>query len=221
MKKILNVLIIEDHQLIINAYKTILDELQTKNKIKQCDIDQATCCDSALELIKEKIYDLVFLDISIPASKDGQFQSGEDLGALILKMFPEVKIIVITTYDNPLLLNNILFFISPKGFLNKGEVTTKILSEAIVKVLKGDTYYSTSILNLLHKNLSSKIYLDAKDKQILYELSKGVKTIDLKSTIPLSQGGIEKRKRLLKQTFKTKNQDDAALINAAMQKGFM
>jgi DNA-binding NarL/FixJ family response regulator len=221
MKKNLNLLLIDDHPVISDSYKTILNNLREKNKIDSYHTDEATCCDSALKFIEEKTYDLVFLDISLPPSKDGSFKSGEDLGRLLLKKFPETKILVLTSHDDPLLLNNILYFISPKGFMCKNDVTTKTLSEAIVKILNDDTYYSTSISNLIHKNISSKIILDDKDKQILYELSKGVKTIDLKIKIPLSQAGIEKRKRLLKETFNTKKLDDTALINAAIEKGFL
>lgn len=221
MKKPLNLLLIDDHQMISDGYKNILNDLRNKNKIEAYHTDEATCCDSALKFIEDKTYDLVFLDISLPASKYGLFQSGEDLGRYLLKKSPETKILVLTSHDDPLLLNNILYFISPKGFMCKGDVTTKSLSEAIVKILKGNTYYSTSISNLIHKNISSKIILDDKDKQILYELSKGVKTINLKNTIHLSQAGIEKRKRLLKEIFNTKKLDDTALINAAIDKGFL
>src|SRR5690554_530662 len=221
MKKTLNLLLIDDHPVISDSYKNILEALRTENRIAPYHTDEATCCESAFKLIEEKTYDLVFLDISLPASKDGLFQSGEDLGRLLLKKLPETKILVLTSHDDPLLLNNILHLISPKGFMYKGDVTTKTLSEAIIKILNGDTYYSTLILNLLHKNLSSKIILDFKDKQILYELSKGVRTINLKDKIHLSQAGIEKRKRILKETFNTKNLDDSALIEAAIKKGFL
>ena len=221
MKKSLNLLLIDDHPFIINGYKNILNNLREENKINSYHTDEANCCDSALKFIEDKTYDLVFLDISLPASKDGLFQSGEDIGRLLLKKFPETKILVLTSHDDPLLLNNILHFISPKGFMCKGDVTTETLSEAIIKILSGNTYYSTEISNLIHKNISSKIILDDKNKQILYELSKGVKTIDLKNVIPLSQAGIEKRKRLLKETFKTKQLDDTALIKAAIETGFL
>ena len=74
---------------------------------------------------------------------------------------------------------------------------------------------------MIQKDISSKIILDTKDKQILYELSKGVKTIDLKQKVHLSQAGVEKRKRILKETFNTKHLDDSALIEAAIKKGFL
>ncbi len=221
MKETLKILLIDDHPFSIDGYKNIIEVLHTNKEINKYTTDEAYCCESALQLIQNNIYDLVLLDISLPPSKNGLFQSGEDLGRLILKKYPETKIIVITSFHDPLVLNNILHTISPKGFLFRGDVSSRILSAAILKVLKGDTYYSTLILNLIQKNLSSKIILDAMDKQILYELSKGVKTVDLKNTIPLSQAGIEKRKRILKETFNTKRQDDSALIKAVIEKGYL
>ncbi|MFV0573497.1 MAG: response regulator [Xanthomarina gelatinilytica] len=221
MKKAIRVLLIDDHPFSLEGYKLVLNELHSKQKINQYYTDEAYCCETALNYIKNKSYDLVILDISLPPSEDGLFQSGLDLGRLLTKKNPITKIIVITSHNDPLLLNNILYTLSPKGFLYRGDINARILSDSIVSILNNNTYFSTLILNLIHKNLSSNIILDAKDKQILYELSKGVKTIDLKNVIPLSQAGIEKRKRLLKETFKTKQLDDTALIKAAIETGFL
>ncbi|EGV42300.1 response regulator transcription factor [Bizionia argentinensis JUB59] len=221
MKKILNLLLIDDHPITIDGYKNILETLHATKEIYDYNTDESYCCETAFKLIENKTYDLVLLDISLPPSKDGMFKSGEDLGQFILKRHPKTKILVITSFNDPILLNNILHFISPKGFLYKGDINVRLLSEAIINVLNGNTYYSTLILNLIQKNLSSRIFLDVMDKQILYQLSKGVKTVDLKKTIPLSQAGIEKRKRILKDTFNTKSLDDSALIRAVIEKGYL
>src|SRR5690606_19309943 len=115
MKKSLNLLLIDDHPFIINGYKNILNNLREENKINSYHTDEANCCDSALKFIEDKTYDLVFVDICIPASKDGLFQSGVDIGRLLLKKFPETKCIILTSHEDGLLHNPILHLISPQG----------------------------------------------------------------------------------------------------------
>ena len=137
MKETLKILLIDDHPFSIDGYKNIIELLRTNNELNRYTTDEAYCCESALQLIQNNIYDLVLLDISLPPSKNGLFQSGEDLGRLILKKYPETKIIVITGFHDPLVLNNILHTISPKGFLFRGNVSSRILSAAILKVLNG------------------------------------------------------------------------------------
>ena len=105
--------------------------------------------------------------------------------------------------------------------LFKGDVGLSTVSEALTSVLNDEPFYSKTILRLLRQKISSDIALSRVDKLLLYEISKGTMTKDLTKTIPLSIGGIEKRKRHLKELFNTVKQDDLALINAAKKKGFV
>ena len=88
-------------------------------------------------------------------------------------------------------------------------------------IINESPYYSKTILKLLRKNLSSNIVLNKIDKQILYEISKGKKPKDLTKNIPLSIGGIEKRKRQLKEIFDVPKKDDEDLLKSAKQKGYL
>ena len=67
--------------------------------------------------------------------------------------------------------------------------------------------------------VSRKIFFENAEK--IYERALEYIHINLKNTVPLSQAGIERRKRYLKEVFKTQKQDDDALINSAIKKGFL
>ena len=69
--------------------------MATKKDNQHLTIDIALDCDMANELIKKSVkntpYDILFFDISLPPSKDGQITSGEDLA----KIAKAVDIIII------------------------------------------------------------------------------------------------------------------------------
>ena len=73
----------------------------------------------------------------------------------------------------------------------------------------------------LQKLVSSDITLDQLDRQIIYHLSVGGRTLELPNILPMSIGGIEKRKRHLKEALGISGQDDRALVKIAREKGFI
>jgi DNA-binding NarL/FixJ family response regulator len=225
MSKTLNVLIVEDEPLIINILITALNQITESKGIFDFNIKSATDCDAAnLEIqkaVRTKPLDLVLLDISLPASKDGKLLSGEDLGIEVRHFFPEVKIIVFTSHNNNYRLNNILKSLNPDGFIIKSDIDFNKLLEALNAVLEEMPYYSKAVLQLMRRHIFNDFTLDKIDRQILYQLSKGAKTKHLTDTIPLSTSAIEARKRNLKELFGVDQGDDRNLILKAEERGFI
>lgn len=188
-------------------------------------IESAGDCDTAREKIKntwtENGWDLVFLDIRLPPSKDRRILSGEDLGEMIRQRHPLAKIIVATTFNDNYRIQNIFKSLNPEGFLIKNDMDTPELVEAILKIMQGGLHYTSTVANLLRKQMFTDINIDKIDRQILYELSLGTKMKDLPNFVPLSIAGIEKRKRILKQVFDVEDQGDKALILKARELGFI
>ncbi len=223
MIKQYNILIIEDHPLIIEAYKNALLHISSEDDKLKFNIDIANDCDKAFYKIEEAVIrkniDIVFLDIKLPSSKDGKIISGEDLGIKIRALFSEVKIVVATTYNDNYIINTIFKSINPDAFLIKNDLDPKELILAIETVIKNLPYYSKTVIELMRKLTTNDFYLDEFDRKILYELSKGCKMSELSNMIPLSVSAIEKRKRVLKEVFNVKN--DRNLIKVAEEKGFI
>ena len=219
-------LIIDDHPLISEAYKSAFNYIDQQNEHLSFEISVAHNCDTAYELIKEhaeisKKVDIVFLDMRLPASKDGKILSGEDLGLKINKMLPEAKIIVSTTFNDNYRVHSILKNINPDGFLVKNDITPQELVTAIQEVLNDPPYYSKTIMKLLRNEVMSDYLLDDLDRKIIHELSIGTRMKDLPDVILLSIAGIEKRKRQMKLTFGITSSDDKDLILMARDKGFI
>jgi len=223
MSDLLNVLIIEDHPLIINAYENALKQVKKNNKSLELDIDTAINSDEAIKKIehalKTKKIDLVFLDIKLPASQDGSIISGEDLGIKIREELPDTKIIIATTYNDNYRVNTIFKSVNPDGFLIKNDLNPKELVSAIEHIIDNTPYYSKSVIQLMRKQTSNDLFLDSVDRKLLYELSNGAKMSELPKKLSLSIAALERRKRTLKDLFNVKT--DRELFIIAEEKGFI
>ena len=227
MKKNINALLVDDHPSVINAYSNFLKQYEIINPNFKLNIETALCCDSAIRIIERRsstlkeAFNVAFIDMRLPKSKDGQIRSGEDLSMLLKKHFPKIKIIIITGHYETLILSNLLQSVNPDSMLLKGDIGSKIIYEALTKVLNNEPYYSKGVLSLLRKKISSNINIDKIDKLMLFELWKGTKTKDLVNFLPLSIGAIEKRKRNIRLKYNAKCKDDDTLISLILEKGFL
>lgn len=220
----MKILIVDDHPLIINAYIQALKETAEHTSV-DFEITTSRTIDEALELLRDNTFavelDMLFLDIRLPKGDDPNFLSGEDIGIFARKEFPELKIIVITTFNDNYRIHSILNNIDPDGFLVKNDLTPQKLIEAIKCIIKDPPYYSHTVLKMLRKQISDEALLDNTDRRLLYELSIGTKMKDLPEILPLSKAGIEKRKRNLKLVFRVEDKSDRSLIEQARQRGFI
>ncbi len=225
MTRILNVLIIDDQQLAINAYRNALLRLnKTLNNIvfKICT---ATSYDIAMEKMEEAVngapYHLVFLDIKVATIIKGEILTCEEKGNIIRQFFDGIKIIVSTSYSDPYRINKIFNNVKPNAFIIKEDFSFDNLLEAIMNVLNDTPYYSKTVLRLIHKKLSTNICLDETDRLLLRELERGTKMKDLPAFIELSLGGLERRKRRLNQIFNNEKKTNKALLKLARENGFL
>lgn len=223
--KEINVLMVDDHKMTLVGYTSSLDIFNTTDSSYIFHIYHATTFEEALHALDETFnyrdLHLVFLDIQLPKHSDKKYQTGEDLGIEIRKRFAKTKIIVITTFDNNLLIQNLLESINPEGLMIKSDVTPSNFPQAIVDVLEDPPYYSKTVTKYLRKQQFIKYHLDRWDRLMLYYISVGKLTKDLPNFIPLSIAGIEKRKKRLKEIFDVEDGNDIDLVMRAKEKGFI
>lgn len=221
--KHINILMVDDHPIIIEGYQNVL--MATKDDDQTLLIDTANNCDTAQLMInrasKDTPYDVCFFDISLPASEDGKYASGEDLALLAKKVLPEAKIIILTMFNESFRIHNIIKEINPDGFLIKSDLTSMELADAFQQILKYPPYYSSTVSNYVKKTITSEIYVDDVNRKILHLLSQGIKTKSLSEYIPLSTSAIEKRKKQLKLLFSVNDGKDESLLQEAREKGYL
>lgn len=219
------VLLIDDHPMITDGYARALEQITLINNLYKFKIETASNCDTAILKIndasKNGAFDIVFLDIRIPPSKDKKVLGGEDLGMFIKEKFKKTKIIVSTAFNDAYMISCILKNVNPEGFLIKNDLTVDILLEAFRAVFEDIPYYSKTVMNILRKQSANDFVIDNIDRKILYELSNGTKMNELPNILPLSIAALERRKRILKDIFNVDGKGDRELLQLAQEKGFI
>ncbi|MCX2681896.1 response regulator [Galbibacter sp. EGI 63066] len=221
MKKPYRTLIIEDHTLIAMGLEVALNEV-TGATGATFDLQRATTCAQALSILdKGPAFDLVFLDIQLPPQPDIGMLSGEDLGMEIRNRFPATAIVVSTAYNEHIRIQSILKSIDPDGFFIKGDMDDRNLGPAIKALLFDPPYYSPTVLKSLRNYISNDFILDKRDRQLLYELDKGLTMDKIAKVLSLSRAAVAKRKRNLKLIFGVEDGNDRDLAIKAREKGFI
>lgn len=218
----IKILIVDDHPLQIEGYKSIL-QYNTDN----LEIDTIECysCEAAYNIIintEDPFYfDIVFLDRSLPPYPEKKIYSGEDLAFLIRKYFPKSKIMMITSHAEAFVIYDLIQKVRPDGLLIKSDFDGEEFLVAFSTVLNGSIYYSQTVKDSTKELLSRESYLDTINRQIIVLLAQGLKNKTIALQLNLSGSTIEKRKSKLKDFFFISQGTDEELVQEARKMGFI
>ena len=138
MKEI-KLLIVDDHQIIIDGLKSLLEEEAGFKLIGEANNGQ-----EALKVLKLLDVDIVLMDIDMPV------MNGIEATKQILKDFQSVKVVILSMHKEGGLIKN-LIAIGAHGFLLKNSDQAELI-DAIKKVASGDRYFSPDVtMSLLSK----------------------------------------------------------------------
>jgi len=218
----IKILMVDDHPITLDGYQNILNNYKSEDL--ELEIETAGSCEEAFNKIKyaqnSGSFDIAFLDISLPPFEAENILSGEDIGLRLRELAPSTKIVILTMYNENHRIYNILKNVNPDGLLIKSDVSPQEFFTAFAKIIAGKIYYSDTVNQSIKRQFSKNISVDDLDRNILYHLSKGLKTKDLIDVIPLSLAAIEKRKKNLKENLEIKG-GDLILIEKAKELGFI
>lgn len=223
MKIKINVLMVDDHPIILEIYRSVL--VQYDPSLYDIKITSGTDCRTGYNAITNNLgretFDIAFLDISMPSFEDNKIFSGEDLAFFLRQKMPCCKVVLLTTYTGALKIGGIVKNINPEGLIVKNDLTFDEFRLAFEKVLNGERYYSKMVMNVVLTMVNNLVSLDKYDQQIIHHLSRGVKTKDIPKHVALSLSAIEKRKLQIKDFLKVKGGNDEDIIREAEKLGFL
>ncbi len=150
-QQLLNILIVEDHKIFVDGLKVLL-----KKNVRIKQIFFALNGRDALEIIKKQNIDMVLTDLNMPE------MSGLELTKAIKADYPQIKIIVLSMYNNKGVIMEIIEA-EAEGYLLKNTDKSELF-KAIDKVAEGGTYYNNEVLAVMMENT-------IKEKTIVQELS--------------------------------------------------
>lgn len=109
----------------------------------------------ALKKIESSPPDILLTDVSMPG------MGGIELCREIKQKFPEIKVLVLTMYNDREIINEILQA-GANGYILKNTGKQELL-EALEALNRNDTYYSSEVVNTLIENMKNPF----KEKQII------------------------------------------------------
>ena len=187
----IKVLIADDQELIRESLKIILDS--------KPDIEVTDAVSDGLEVIRsirEKRPDIILLDIRMPRL------DGVSCTKIIKEGYPDIKIIILTTFDDDEYVFNALKY-GASGYLLKG-ISMDSLVEAINTVYQGQAMISPDIASKVLKFFSKlavnneTIHVESENVKtltknewaIIEEVSKGKSNKEIAKDLSFSEGTV-------------------------------
>ena len=220
-KNPVNVLIVDDHPFIIQAYKNALNKYSEQGI--EFNVTQANDCKTGYELITDENNDfhLAMFDVSMPEYTEKNIHFGEDLAKLMTERMPECRIILLTMHVEFDKINSIIKNVNPNGLVIKNDITFNELIFALDKILKNEKYYSQTVVTMFGQSDFNILELDSLDKQILVHLSNGFESQQITRHVPLKVDIIEFRIERLKELFNIKGATHIELVKLARLRGII
>jgi len=204
MKKI-KVLLVDDHQIILDGVKTML--------VDEEDIDFIGCASDgaqALEIIKLQLPDIVISDISMPD------MTGIELTSKIMELNLPSKVLILSMYTTDDYIYNAIKA-GASGILPKQDTNKDMLMEAIKTISDGDDYFSSNISKNFMRSYVSKIKnvnandglkkfsLTAREKEILKYYVEGFSNQEVAQKLNISVRTVETHKNNIMKKFDFKS----------------
>jgi two-component system nitrate/nitrite response regulator NarL len=183
---LVNILIVDDHQLMIDGIKSALDS-EENFKI----IGHANNGLEAISLCENTRVDLILMDVSMPV------MDGEEATKKISQMYPATKVIAITMHDDILHLNKMIKA-GAVGYLLKSAKKEELV-KAINLVLNGEKYFSSDIkiVDKVQEDFETE-FLDLKlterEVEIIAFISKGKSSPEIAQELNISTRTVEKHR---------------------------
>lgn len=141
--KNIRILIADDHQMFIDGLKALLK----REKSFQI-IGEVSSGGQAIEFIGKTQPDLLITDISMPG------MSGVELTRWVKHNYPDIKVLVLTMYNDREIVNEILMS-EAEGYILKNTGKQELIS-AINRINDNSTYYSAEVLNTMMTRLKKQ-----------------------------------------------------------------
>lgn len=213
MNETTKILIVEDHKLITEAWKLMLEQQPNLKVLGVTDNAK-----DAYEFCVGYRPDIVLMDINLKGS------NGIDATQMITNSLPKTKVIGLSLHDDVSMVKRLLSA-GAKGYLSKNADKYEMI-EAITKVQNGEVYiaseikdrYFNSILRL-NEESSEKKELTSKEIEIIKLISSGMTSKEIGDKLFISPRTVDTHRHNILKKLKIPN--SAQLSRWAIEKGYI
>lgn len=188
----INILIADDHQMVIDGLKMMLDN-QNYNVISEANNGQ-----EAIDLINVNPhkYDLVLTDISMP------LLSGTELCKMIKAQFPHIQVLILSMYNNAQAVKEAVLA-EADGYILKNSGRNELL-QALHRITNGGTYFSQDIVPIIYGQYQKQKVQDEKlnvlsprEKEILSLIVKELTSEEIAEKLFISKKTVDNHRQHL------------------------
>lgn len=209
-KEAIRLLIADDHQIVIDGIKSILEH----DPLFQVVLE-AKDGSQVIEKVKNAAVDIAILDINMP------FLNGVEVTRILKKEYPEIKILILTMYNDAEFIKN-LMEAGADGFVLKN-TGRKELVGAIQRLKDGGTYFGQEVTGTLARSYKRKkndvIRLTRREVEVLHLLAEGLTTSEISDKLFISKHTADSHRKNLLSKLNAKN--TATLLKKAFQLGYI
>lgn len=185
MSSQLNILIVDDHQILIDGVVELLSKNEEFNIVAT-----ASNPSRALEVIRNHSVDLLISDVNMPEMK------GDELIPLLKKEKPGLKVIALSMHEEKHIIKDVLKAGADGYVLKKS--THNELEEAIKKVMNDETFVSAAITKMLVDDFKNPSVIDAlseREREIIKLIVKEFTNKQIAEALFISEKTVETHKR--------------------------
>ena len=199
--------IVDDHYMVIEGIRSML---QDEPGIEWAG--HANAAGACLSFLQLHIPDVILMDINLPDT------SGIDLCKEVLRKYPTVKVIGLSTFNQLSFISKMLDN-GASGYLLKNASKTEILT-AIETVMKHKQYLSLEASEMVKKNeVEDAPTLTRREIEVLQLIAEGFTNAEMSEKLFVSTTTIDTHRKHLLAKFNAKN--TASLIRLATQMKFV
>ena len=186
--------IVDDHQIVIDGLKSLLQGHDQFNVVIEC-----TQPIKMVELIKKKPINILLTDIMMPG------MNGAELSKAVHKQFPEIKILALSMSGQGDLVNQMIDDSDICGYVLKN-IGKQELVKALEKIAGGGIYFSDEVLQEMTKasekrKINEEVHLTAREIEIIRLIEKEFSNKQIAEHLFLSERTVEThRKNIFRKT---------------------
>ena len=215
INKMIKILIVDDHQLVIDGIKLMIDGEEDMTVVAEAHNGQ-----EAIDSLPDKEVDVILMDLNMP------IMNGLDATKIIHESNPDIKIIGLSMLNDLKLIRKLINY-GAIGYLIKNAGKEEVIN-AIKTVNNGNQYFDQKTLNSLLTNKSAETKksksnlfpkLSRREKEILQLIMDEFTSNEIAIKLFISSGTVETHRRNIINKLGVRN--TAGMIRVVMDYGLL